>query len=249
MDDIISKNRKTWDVVADHFIDASSLPVWGPFGAGSDLDLIPEIKGKTFLEIGCGSGRSIKYLLDREAEKVYGLDFSAVQLKESSCCNAKAVAEGKACFINGNMEDTLDIEPIDVAYSIYGIGWTSDPVATFKNIHSYLKPGGMFVWSWDNTFFFDVAYQNGTYTVIRSYHEEKSFIIQNWKNKGVPAHLIYRKMSSWFRLLRDAGFEIVEYHEPKPKNLDRGFNDPEKYYAIQKADMVPATMIFVCRKK
>ena len=249
MDDILSKNEKTWNTVADHFIDASSLPVWGPFGVGSDLNLIPEIKGRTFLEVGCGSGRSIKYLLDRGVKKVCGLDFSAVQLKESLRYNATAVAEGKAYFIKGNMEDKLSIEPVDVVYSIYGIGWTSDPAATFKHIHSYLKSGGMFVWSWDNTFFFDVAYQNGAHIVIRSYHEEKPFVIPNWKKEGVTAHLVYRKISSWFQLLRDAGFDIVEYHEPKPKNLDRGFSDPEKYYSFQKASLVPATMIFVCRKK
>lgn len=57
MDKIILENQKTWDAVADQFVEASALPVWGPFGVGDDLNLIPEIKDKTFLEIGCGSGR------------------------------------------------------------------------------------------------------------------------------------------------------------------------------------------------
>lgn len=66
---IITENQKAWDVVADLFAEASALPVWGPFGIGADLNLIPEIKDKTFLEIACGSGRSIKYLTGQGAKK------------------------------------------------------------------------------------------------------------------------------------------------------------------------------------
>ncbi|MDH5442631.1 MAG: class I SAM-dependent methyltransferase [Candidatus Nomurabacteria bacterium] len=73
---VLEKNEKVWNAVADLFIDASALPVWGPFGVGKDLDLISEIKNKIFLEIGCGSGRSIKYLTDKGAKKVYGVDIS-----------------------------------------------------------------------------------------------------------------------------------------------------------------------------
>jgi hypothetical protein len=49
-------------------------------------------------------------------------------------------------------------------------------------------------------------------------------------------------------LLRNAGFEIVGYHEPKPKNLSRGHDDPTKYYSIQKAEKIPCSFIFVCKK-
>lgn len=67
------------------------MPVWGPFGIGDDLNLIPHIEGQTFLEIGCGSGRSIKYLIERGAKKVYGLDVSSVQLEEATRFNKQAI--------------------------------------------------------------------------------------------------------------------------------------------------------------
>ncbi len=249
MNEIISENEKTWDTVADQFVEASALPVWGPFGVGDDLSLIPEIKGKTFLEIGCGSGRSIKYLMEQGANKIYGLDISSVQLKEAERFNKKVIVQGKVELIKGKMEDKLKIDSVDVVFSVYAIGWTPDPETTLKNIYSYLKPGGTFIWSWDHTFFTDVQYEEGKYIVAYAYHDEKPLAIKNWKKEGTIAHITYRKTSTWFQLLREAGFEIVGYHEPKPKNLDRGSDDPKKYYSIQKAEKIPATFIFICKKK
>lgn len=245
---IISENQNTWDIVADLFVDASALPVWGPFGIGDDLNLIPEIKGKTFLEIGCGSGRSIKYLTKNGAKKVYGLDLSPNQIEEATIHNQEEIKQGKVELIQGSMEEKNKIEPVDFVFSIYAIGWTPEPEKTLKNIYSYLKPGGLFVWSWDHTFFTDVQYEDGKFVVIYKYHEENSLAIKNWKKEGATANVTYRKTSSWFQLLRDAGFEIVGYHEPKPKNLSRGHDDPAKYYSIQKAEKVPCSFIFVCKK-
>ncbi len=247
MDKSISENQKTWDTVADLFVDASALPVWGPFGVGDDLNLIPEIKDRTFLEIGCGSGRSIKYLIDQGAKKVYGLDLSPKQLEEAAVFNREA-GENKVNLIQGSMEERVEIQPVDCVFSVYAIGWTQDPKKTLENVYSYLKPGGSFIWSWDHTFFTDVQYEDGKFVVIYNYHDEKPLAIKNWKKEGTVAHITYRKTSTWFQLLKDAGFEVTGYYEPKPKNLSRGHDDPAKYYSIQKAEKVPATFIFVCTK-
>ncbi len=250
MKDLISENEKTWNAVADQFFEASALPMWGPFGIGDDLNLIPEIEGKTFLEIACGSGRSIKYLIVNGARKVYGLDLSTTQIEEAKRFNGKSVADNKVELIHGRMEDDLDIEPVDMVFSVYGIGWTQDPEQTFKNIYSYLKPSGQFIWSWDHSLFSDVVYEDGKFIVEHEYHDEEPIVLPNWKKKqGATAYLTYRKVSSWFKLLRDVGFEIDGFYEPEPKTLDRGSEDPTKYYAIQKAKKVPCSFIFVCKKK
>jgi SAM-dependent methyltransferase len=250
MKDLISENEKTWDVVADQFFEASALPVWGPFGVGDNLNLIPEIRNKTFLEIACGSGRSVKYLINNGAKKVYGLDLSTIQIEEAKRFNAKAIADNKVEFIHGKMEDKLNLEPVDLVFSVYGIGWTQKPEQTFKNIHSYLKSNGRFIWSWDHSLFSDVVYEDGKFIVEHEYHNEEPIVLPNWKKKqGATAYLTYRKVSSWFKFLRDAGFEIDGFYEPEPKTLERGSEDPSKYYAIQKAKKVPCSFIFVCKKK
>lgn len=247
--DKIFENQKTWNAVAPQFFEASALPVWGPFGIGDDLNLISEIQNKVFLEIACGSGRSIKYLIDNGAKKVYGLDFSDTQVQEAHRFNAQAITSNQAVIIQKSMEEKLTIEPIDVVFSVYGVGWTQNPEQTFANIYSYLKPGGKFIWSWDHPFFSDVVCEDGKFVVEGQYHDEESVILPNWKKtKGFNAYLTYRKVSTWFQLLKDAGFEISGYHEPKPKTMDRGSEDPSRYYAIQKAKKIPCSFIFVCSK-
>ncbi len=249
MNENLNHNQATWDTVADQFFEASALPEWGPFGVGSDLDLISDIEGKTFLEIGCGSGRSIKHLVEKGAKKVYGVDISKVQLEEASRFNKDGVEAGQVELIQSSMEQQLDIEKVDAVFSVYAIGWTIDPVTTLANIYSYLKPGGLFTWSWDHTFFSDVKYEDGKYVVDHSYHEENELALKDWKTEGTSIHITYRKTSTWFQFLIKAGFEVIAYHEPAPNDLNRGFIEPEKYYSIEKAKKVPATFIFVCRKK
>ena len=250
IDTVIAENQQTWDAVADLFVDAAALPVWGPFSVGDDLNLLPEIKDKTFLEIACGSGRSIKYLVDNGVKKVYGLDLSQVQIDEATNYNKKAIENGIVELVQSPMEAKLQIEPVDVVFSVYGLGWTPEPEKTLSNIYSYLKPDGLFVWSWDHSIFSDILYKDGNFSAVYSYHEENPITIQGWKKRnGVNAHLTYRKVSTWFKLLTDAGFEVVGYYEPAPKTIERGSEDPEKYYSIQKAKLIPATFIFVCKKK
>lgn len=248
MDNAIADNQKTWDIVADLFTEASALPIWGPFGVGEDLNLIPEIKNKIFLEVGCGSGRSIKYLASQGANKVYGLDLSPKQLTEAAAYNKEEVANNLVKLIQGPMEEKIDIEPVDYVLAIYSIGWTQDPNTTLSNIYSYLKPGGRFIWSWDHALFSDVQYEDGKFVITHDYHDETPLVLENWKREGTKARLTYRKTSTWFQLLINAGFDIIGYHEPSPKNLVRGHDDPSRYYSIQKAQKVPATFIFICQK-
>jgi SAM-dependent methyltransferase len=245
---ILADNRQAWDAVSDLFTDASALPYWGPFGVGDDLDLLPEIEDKVFLEMGCGSGRSLQYLLQNGARKVYGLDLSARQIEEARRCNRQAAEAGKADFFQALMEEKIDIEPVDCVFSVYAIGWTVAPEKTFRHIYGYLKKGGRFIWSWEHSAFIDVRYDKKQFVIDNSYHQEKLFTFPNWKDRPTTPHVTYRKISTWFQLLRDAGFNITGYFEPAPKNLRNGHQEPEAYYSFPKAQLVPATFIFVCQK-
>lgn len=244
----IQRNRETWNKVSDLFINASALPAWAPFGVGDDLGLIPETKAKTFLEIGCGSGRSIKYLTEKGARKVYGLDVSEAQLKEADRFNHNMIKQGVVELIHAPMEEKISVSPVDVVFSVYGFGWTQEPERTLRNIFSYLKPGGQFIWSWDHSFFADVQYKEGQLVVQYSYHEERPREIKDWRKPGCTAYITYRKTDTWFQLQTGAGFEIIGYYEPKPTNMDHASDNPERHYSIQKAEKVLASFIFACRK-
>src|SRR6185369_14132033 len=110
MNNKLKTNKNTWDKVAPQFVAASALPIWGPYDVGKkDKSLIGTIKGKTFLEIGFGSGKSIKYLTDRGAKKIYGIDISAAQLNFASKLNANAIKKGKVELFEAPMENKVNI--------------------------------------------------------------------------------------------------------------------------------------------
>lgn len=253
-DEQLQANRENWSLSYENFRGWGALPNWGPYEvAGDDPSLVGEIEGRTFLEVACGSGHSVKYLLDRGAKKVYGLDFSEEQIRVANEVNEKYVAEGKAVFLVSPMENSIELpEQVDVVLSIYGVGWTVDPDRTFKNIYSYLKSGGKFVWSWDHSVLSDVELEAGKIVVEHSYHDESTIHLKKW-SKGEDAYLTYRKTSTWFELLRKSGFSINRYLEPEAPSFDENIAliSGEKmaaYYAPEKVQKVPWVFIFECFK-
>lgn len=59
--EILKQNKKSWDKVAHHFNGKDALPSYGPFAQTEDeLGLFDEIINKKVLDIGCGSGHSLR---------------------------------------------------------------------------------------------------------------------------------------------------------------------------------------------
>lgn len=251
----IDKNKQHWNKAFEGFRGWCALPTWGPYEIGKDdPSLIGEIKDKTFLEICCGSGHSIRYLLDNGAEKVYALDFSEEQIKLAKKLNAKNIVSDKVVFLNQAMEQDYGLsEEIDTVFSIYGMPWTVDPEATLKNIYTSLKPGGKFVWSWDHTIFKNSIFVDGKVVVEHDYQDEDDI----WKTSNSIGNSEYcistKKISTWFALLKKAGFSVNRYLEPQPVNLDENISEissPEMaaYYDARKLSKLPYVMIFECIK-
>lgn len=249
MDHRIQTNKDKWNQTFKSFEGWCALPTWGPLGIGADdPTLIGDIQGKTFVEVCCGSGHSIKYLLDNGAQKVYALDFSEAQLDLAKKLNADHLKEGKVEFFCQPMEEPLLLsEPVDVVFSIFGIGWTTDPRKTFKNMYSYLKPEGRFIWSWDNTIFTDSSVDGDKIILQHSYNDESEIRVQS--KTGGEVYITYRKVSTWFRLLRETGFVVNRFLEPTPTNLQEDIVSiagpaMAQYYQPKKVEMLSPVMIF-----
>ena len=251
--EIIAKNKQYWDDHADLWFGTTALPDYGvKFVTEDDLYFFSEVSGKKVLEICCGSGHSLKYLWDKGAGELWGLDLSQKQLD-----NAKQFLNEKGCnpkFICASMEEESGIpkDYFDYVYSIYGIGWTTDLNGTFKRIASYLKKGGLFIFSWGHPLHYCVAksyengedeVHNGVLTFSRSYFDETYF--------NMPVHdstvtFANRKISTYINALCDAGFIIEKMVEQTDeKTLTDITDDSPK---AQKARMIPLSMCFKCRK-
>src|SRR6185437_12924376 len=144
-------NKKSWDEVAPRFFGRNPLPEYGPLAPREeDLNLLGDVSGMKVLDIGCGSGHSLQYMDSRGAAELWGVDLSKTQIETAKellkDCNAPVH------LFESPMEENpgLPHAYFDIVYSIYAIGWTIDLRQTLTNVHHYLKPGGIFVFSWEH---------------------------------------------------------------------------------------------------
>src|SRR5918994_3156071 len=74
-------NRAGWNHVAPSFHGGTALPEYGPLAATEDsLRLLDTATDLRALELGCGSGHSLRYLAERGAGELWGIDLSPVQV-------------------------------------------------------------------------------------------------------------------------------------------------------------------------
>ena len=247
--DILQQNKQSWNRVAHHFNGVDALPSYGPFAQTEhELNLFDEIKDQKVVEIGCGSGHSLRYMADQKAGELWGVDLSESQLE-----TARETLKGLNPHLHcAAMEETIGLPEsyFDVAYSIYAIGWTSDLSATFKLIYSYLKPGGYFIFSWDHPLYAHLKSEQGQIHLQGSYQDEGTITYPMFKGEEAPMTIPLRKMSTYINELIRADFTIDTVLE---SDVSSEFDSVEadvsdKYYSLYKARKFPSTMIVKARK-
>ncbi|MEK7098991.1 MAG: class I SAM-dependent methyltransferase [Patescibacteria group bacterium] len=96
-------------------------------------------KGKTVLDVGCGTGETPYYIAQKGAKRVVGLDYSA---------SAIAVAEQTYRHPNLSFQkkDIKDVrEKFDVIITMGTLEHVDDPLAMLKKFKSLLNPGGSII--------------------------------------------------------------------------------------------------------
>lgn len=247
--DILKNNKKSWDIVAHHFNGKDALPSYGPFTQTEDeLGLFENLSLKRVLDIGCGSGHSLKYMAEKGADELWGVDLSQNQI-----ATAKETLKGlKPKLFCAPMEDDIGItkKHFDLVYSIYAIGWTTNLFATFKLIHSYLKSGGYFIFSWDHPLYPHLKSESGRIYLDGSYQQEKAMTYNKFKGENAPMFIPTRKMSTYINELIKVGFTIEKVIESDVSESFDLIDDEvsDRYYSLYKARRFLTTMIIKARK-
>lgn len=235
-------NTEFWDTIGSDFLGATALPNWGGFLPSEDkLNLLEDLSGKSVLEIGCGNGRSLKYIADRGAADLWGLDISANQIERTKdFLNAQGVIANLVCSPMEN-DCGLPCNHFDLVYSVYGIGWTTDLDQTFKRIHSYLKDDGVFVFGWSHPIHKCVSVENGRLLFSNSYFNEEWYCADMSDKKIMLSN---RMLSTYINALADSGFIIDKLVEQTDKEKAIEVNDD---YG-RKALMLPTAFVIKARK-
>lgn len=183
------------------------------------FSLLPDLKGKRVLDLGCGYGEHCVSYIEKGAEKVVGIDISEKMLEVAKETNSNP----KITYMLMPIEDIDQInEKFDIVISSLAFHYVEDFEDVVKKVYEHLTPGGKFLFSQEHPF--STAYSTGE-RWTRDENGEKIYL--NLKNYGVETE----NESSWFidgikkyhrmfstivNTLVDAGFVIEKMVEPLP---------------------------------
>lgn len=241
-------NKAGWDVIADKWFGSTALPNFAPLmPTEEELNVFGEIQDKTLLDIGCGSGHSLSYMGEKGASELWGVDISATQIN-----NAKKYLEENEYshkLFRSPMEENPGIptDYFDIVYSIYAFGWTTNLEKSIGLVSSYLKKGGMFVFSWDHPITPCLSTSNNNIIVSKSYHDE-DYVSLSKDNQEMK--LKQRKLSSYINTMRKSGLIVDRIIEDVNEDiLSEEHSDIDRYYSKYKAKYLPLSIIIKAIKE
>jgi len=240
--DVIEQNRRSWNAMADSWFGATSLPRYGCLCPTEDeLQLLPELTGKRVLEMGCGSGHSLKWCHERGAGELWGVDLSDKQLENARRLLEEAGASVRLIRSPMEAECGLPKAYFDVVLAVYSLGWATDLEEVMMRIAAYLKPGGVLVFSWDHPLMHVAEAQNGQLVLAGQYVKDEVF---SYEQRGQRVTVHNHRMSSWLNALARAGLRfdrLVE--ETDPAVLGRSAEFTSQYYSDFRAQKMPLSFI------
>jgi len=148
------------DSVATNYLKATeSNPYQRVIVCNHLLDSIGDISNMKILDVGCGFGRHIKYIIDNSSSfnRLVGIDKSNNQINK--CIDTfKVIDKGNVEFYNVDIIDNtvfsiLDKNTFDIVYNNFVISYcaNSKEVEIFiRNCYELLKPGGKFILIFNN---------------------------------------------------------------------------------------------------
>ena len=183
------------------------------------LSLMPDLKGKKVLDLGCGFGEHCKLFVDLGAEAVVGVDISSKMLDIAKAENS----DQKITYINMPIEDVGKLnESFDVVVSSLAFHYVEDFEKVVRDIYALLNIGGFFIFSQEHPI---VTSHCGGNRWTKDENGEKQYV--NLANYGVMGErkttwfidnikIYHRTFSNIINTLIEAGFSIEKMIEPLP---------------------------------
>lgn len=181
-------------------------------------NMLPDFKGKSVLDLGCGYGWHCIYAKEQGAERVIGIDLSQKMID-------KAKENSKNLSIDYYQMPVEDIdfkeEQFDVIFSSLTFHYIENLEAVFRKINRFLKKGGSFVFSMEHPVFTSIAEQDWftnedgsrLHWPVDHYQEEG---IRQTNFLGHKVIKYHRTVASIINTVINSGFGIQQISEPKP---------------------------------
>lgn len=189
--------------------------------------LLPDVKNKHILDLGCGFGWHCRYMREQGASSVIGVDISEKMIKKADEMTNDSVIK----YIQTPIEDiSFQNEQFNVIFSSLALHYVESFETICKKVYGYLKPSGSFVFSVEHPIFTSREEQDWFYD---SQGNSLHWPVDNYQCEGVrhtkflteDVIKYHRTISSYLSSLIDAGFIVTGVKEPK-FTKEMGKNDP-----------------------
>lgn len=167
--------------------------------------MLPDVKGKRVVDLGCGFGWFCRWAREAGAASVLGLDVSANML-----ARARETTSDQAIAYRQADLETVDLPAaaFDLAYSSLTLHYLVNLTALFATVHRALAPGGSFVFSAEHPL----------YTEPGPDYLEEGPRTTDWLAEGVVKQ--HRTLAGYLNLLIDAGFAVRRVEEWGPTRAE-----------------------------
>lgn len=185
--------------------------------------LLPDMVGKTILDLGCGFGENCVDFLNRGAARVVGVDISEKMLSIAKGDNAFANIE----YIHLDMNDINTIgEKFDIVYSSLAFHYVKSFSKLLSNINYLLKDDGLLIYSQEHPL--TTAPKQGPIWTLDENKIPLFYNLSNYMESGersvkwfVEGVIKYhRPFSEILNTLIETGFIIEKMLEPLPDEDD-----------------------------
>ncbi len=182
------------------------------------ISMLPDVKGKTILDIGCGEGEMARLFAERGAKKVLGVDISQNMIK---------LANEKNTYENVNFQllamENLDslTEKFDFVFSSLAVHYVEDFGKLMKDISNLLNKDGILLFSQEHP----IVLAPNFHKEMKKYidiDDKRYYLISDYNNIGQRSRTwtvegvikYHRNFSCIINNIINAGMNLLEIQEP-----------------------------------
>jgi SAM-dependent methyltransferase len=216
--DYVAVNRAGWTHANAEYTDrqaegawAQEEITWGKWEISErEVQVLPDLMDKDVVELGCGTAYFGAWLKRAGARRVVGVDVTPAQLDTARRMNEK---HGLGLeLVEANAEETgLPGESFDLAFSEYGASIWCDPAKWIPEAARLLRPEGELVFLRGSTLQMMCSPDTGPVgeQLVRP---QRSLYKLEWYDDD-PGVEFHPPTAVMFRILRENGFELLDFHE------------------------------------
>lgn len=186
--------------------------------------MLPDLRGKRVVDLGCGFGWASRWMREQGAASVLGLDLAQNMIARARADTADPAVEYRIADL-----DTLDLPAaaFDVAYSALTFHYVRDFDRLAQHLHQSLAPGGHLVFTIEHPIFMAAAHphwladEDGRKTWPVNGYSIEGERRTDWFAKGVLKY--HRTLGTTLNALMRAGFQLQRVGEfaPTPEQIQQ----------------------------